>query len=309
MSQEALSWADFFTNGSLIDMDASQWDGLLRLLPEDLGIARTDAVKSAITFGHERLVPKDSLMFIRGVVGLAREAIDESTIPFKLVPGSRFLPKNRRESLNERLTHLKGEFDKQVNDFLAKYEQIRADHRPVLKEALEEASTSALAAAKALERIEGCYPSAAELREKFQLEWRIFSIAEPKDGTPSEQSGAIMKEIENMVDRLRQQLTEKVKDIMELAGRGGKITAKTYRSALKVCERIDRLNFFADQGLRDAVEAVRRAVTAAQSSEDPGGGLTKGLETVSEELVRSREEAIASAARMMTGQAERRFGL
>lgn len=306
---DALTWADLFTNGSLIDLNVSMWDGLVKVHPEDMGVDR-DAVKGAITFGHERLVPVMSLQAIRDAASKARGIIDSYSIPFKLVPGSRFLPRSTRADALEALNKAHTEFHKAVNDFMDKYEGYKIDHRPTLRYALVEASGDVATAEHALARITRLYPAEGELRQSFGLSWSTFSIAAPRDGGDGEEQGsAIAAEIGHMVDRVREQLTEKVTDILDLAARGGRITEKTYNSALRFCERVDTLNIFADDGLKAAVRAVRAAVSAAKSGEDPGAALTNGLGAVTTELQKSRDSAINSAAAMMAGQAERRFGL
>jgi len=83
MSQPALTWGDLFCNGSLIDLDVRIWDGLVRLKAEDLGIPDTENVKTALTFGHERLVPKASLQEIRDKAYQARNTVDGASIPFQ----------------------------------------------------------------------------------------------------------------------------------------------------------------------------------------------------------------------------------
>jgi hypothetical protein len=307
---DALSWADLFSNGSLIDLDVSTWDGLVRLIPADLGIEQTDAVKTAITFGHNRLVPKDSLQGIREEAGKARKLIDENAIPFKLVPGSRFLPRCTREKVKAELEKLRTAFQLATNVFIERYAENRRKHESTLYQALLEASGNENTARAALCRLQGLYPTEQELREKFLLSWKVYSIAAPVDGTSDEKQGStIMSEIANMVDKLREQLTGKVRDILELSGRGGKITQKTYNSALNLCDRLDALNIFADEGLRAAVVAVRQAIDRAKGVEGPAAALTDGLGAVETELRKSREDAIAAAAKMMSGQAERRFGL
>lgn len=309
MSELALTWADLFCNGSLIDLDVKVWDGLVRLKAEDLGIPDTEEVKTALTFGHERLVPKGSLQEIRDKAYQARSEVDRFSIPFKLVPGSRYLPLSSRKELVEKLEVFKNQFLAAVNKFLEDYETNSAKQQEVLLKALTDASKNEAVAERALARLRGLYPTNQELHEKFDLLWRTYSIAAPQDGTADGTEGnAIKEEIESMIDKLRERLTEKVKSILELVSRGGKITAKTYNSATKMCDRIMSLNMFGDAGLIAAVAAIREAVSAASNQEDGAGETLKnGLEHVEEELIRSREEAIAKAAERLAGRAERRM--
>lgn len=310
MSERALTWADLFCNGSLIDLDVSVWDGLVRMKPEDLGIEKSEAVNAALTFGHQRLVPKETLQAIRDHAYKARQVVDNYSIPFKLVPGSRYLPKPNRETVQEELTKLNNEFNSAVNRFLAEYADNKTRQIEVLRKALQQAARDQSAVEPAMARILCEYPTEELLRTRFGLSWKSYSIAAPQDGSSDGTEGnAIKAEIENMIDRLREQLTEKVKSIMELVNKGGKITEKTYKSALALCDKVAALNVFGDTGLTDAIAAVRSAISAARGTDAPGQPLAAGLGQVEAELTKSREDAIASAASRIAGTAERRFSL
>ena len=307
-TSDALTWADLFVNGSLIDLDISTWDGLVRGLPEDLGIAQTDELKDAMTFGHERLVPSTALQGIRDAASRARRIVEGHTIPFDLVPGSRFSPRSLRQPLLDALAKVRTEFQLAVNLFLEKYESYRLEHRDTLHKALLQASKRQDVADAALARIVALYPTMETLRVSFNMTWNLFSIAAPRDGADgAEQASQIAAEIGHMVDKTREQLTTKVGEIMALATRGGRITEKTYNSALRFCERVERLNIFCDVGLQHAVARVRSAIESAKGTQEPGPALTAGLDTVQGELSKSREAAINNAAATLAGQSVRRF--
>jgi len=211
----------------------------------------------------------------------------------------------------EHLNVLKNEFMAAVNKFLEEYAKNSRKQQEVLFKALMDASGDETVAERALTRLRGLYPTQQDLREKFDLFWRTYSIASPQDGTSDGTEGNVIKEeIEAMIDKLRERLTEKVKSIMALAERGGKITAKTYNSASKICDRIMSLNMFGDAGLTAAIAAVRQAVSnAANLDNGAAESLKNGLAHVEEELIKSREEAIAKAAERLAGRAERRMEL
>ena len=312
MPNPTLSWADLFVNGTLLDLDIGIWDGLVRLIPSDLGIANTSEVKSALTFGHERLVSRSALQAVRDHAYSARKLVDESSIPFKLVPGSRFLPKSQRDKLLDKLSEIKIKFEKAVNDFVEGYQAERSRQHEVLHAALLQASGKTEVAHAAMSRLTSKYPSEDELRHKFFMWWKAYSIAPPQDGTGVDtvsQGDAIRDEIAAMIDKLREQLADKVKSILELAGRGGKITERTYKSAKKLCGKIEALNIFNDQGLSNAVKAVREAISRAADSKDAGETLADGLNTVTRELENSRDAAIAEAADRLAGTGGRRLQL
>ena len=307
-NSQALTWADLFANGSLIDLDVRMWDGLLRLKPSDLGIdASNESVQQALTFGHERLVAKSALEAIRESAYQARKAVENNTIGFDLIPGSRFIPKGNRDGLQYELDELAQEFRAGVNKFLQDYGQHRSQQQQVIREALMVATGDAAVVERAVSRIISEYPSEGDLSEKFSIGWHFFSIASPQDGTRGNEGSALRKSIEEMIDSLRSKLVERVQGILELVNRGGKITQKTFNSASALCERLQKLNVFGDPGLSIVIGQVRNALEAAANSETAAESLKDGLGSVEDELARSREQAIEAVAHRLAGQGERRL--
>ena len=312
-NQVSLTWADLFATGSLIDLDVSMWDGLVRIRPEDLGIPRTDAVRKALTFGHERLVSKVSLQEIRDLAYQGRCVIDNHTLAFDLIPGSRFIPKAHRDSVDEQLKALRVKFNSAVNKFVNNYSDERKNQTKTVREALMQATGGDIDTVNlAMNRIEAQYPLETKLRSKFAIGWRVYSMAAPQDGTGASdgesEGNAIRHSVEQMVDNLRTKLTDKVKAIAELAARGGRITAKTFNSANRVFERLSELNVFGDAGLTATLSNIKNVLNAAQASENSGEAL-KVLETVSTELAASRDEAINAVSKRIVGMAERKMEL
>jgi len=303
------TWFDLFSTGSLCDLDISLWHGLVRLKPKDLGIESTQEVRTALTFGHERLLPKRVLQPIFKAAAEARKAVEFNSINFPLVPGSRFVPKNRRRALDRTLDDCRKEFQRELDVLVKSYDQERQNMQPVLERALTDAAKDTGAVQAAMDRVNLSYPGADALRNNFSIGWKFFAIASAMDGSPTEDAAAVKEVIGDLVKKLRAEVTDKADDILGLVARGGKLTQKTYNSALKVCERLESVNILGDRQLDAAVKAIREAVRQASSADTDKAGeiLVNGLGPLKEQLEKSREEAAAEAADRICGLGKRRL--
>jgi len=310
----SVTFADLFSQGSLCDLDVSTWAGLARVKPTDLGIPKTAAVAKALTFGHERLVAKSMLDPIRRHETDARKLLDENSIPFPLVQGSRYIPKARRTEIEAKLEELRGKFNAAVETFAAGYEAHRTEMRGTLRKAITDAAKDAAGIDGTMARLEGLYPSQEGVKNLFSMSWRFFSIAPPQDGTLADgETNAVEEAIEDMIKRLREEVAEKMTDMLALVARGGKLTQKTYNSAKAVCDRLESLNIFGDAGLAEAINKLRAVVNqaAAHGSDRTSAGnvLAEGLAPIKEALAKSADEAVKAAAERITGKGLRRMGL
>ena len=306
-----VTWTDLFNQGTLCDLDVSVWAGLVRVKPEDLGIEKTDAVAKALTFGHERLVSKGKLQPIRTQEHEARKALDAFSITFPLIEGSRYVPRARHSELEAKLTEIKVKFDEAVVKFIEDYDEHRVKMRETLRTAIRDAAKDPSVVETTLRRIEGKYPSHETLREKFNLTWRWFSVAAPQDGTVNGQGSIVDETIGEMVGKLRQEIDAKMGDVIDLCVRGGKLSMKTYNSARTCLDRLESLNVFGDQGLARAITRMRETVSRAIDAgpDNASEVLVGGLNPVREELSNSVEEAVAQAAKRLTGGGKRKLSL
>jgi len=310
-----LTFADLFSQGSLCDLDISEFAGLTRTRPEDLGITRSEAIRAALTFGHERLVSKDYLKPIRTVAHEARKLLDENSIPFPLVQGSRYIPKAKRDQIDKQLQKLSGQFSAEVQKFCEGYEAHKKEMLVKIREALSQAARNTDAVNSAMQRIEAQYPSVAGAHSKFSLRWKWFSISPPQDGTLADgESNAVEECLESMVNRLRAEVDEKMTDVLTLVAKGGKLTQKTYNSAKSVCDKIESLNIFGDKKLSEAINKMRQVIDRAANFEtdqqkEQGEILVAGLQPLRDELAQSAADAMQAAADRMAGRGARRMSL
>jgi len=303
-----LSWADLFLSGSLIDLDISFWDGLVRLRPEDLGVHRTEDVKTALTFGHERLVSKGHLKALRDLAYEARKLVTENSVTFRLVPGARYLPKSRRASIDRRLEDIRERFGAAVEKFCHEYPSYQEAMRGILRRAITDAAKHEDVVEVTLQRLAGQYPTVEKLRAAFAISWKIFSIAAPQDGEGTGDEGSSVTEaVRDMIKELRAEVATKTKDLLSLVAKGGKLTEKTWRSARAVCDRLESMNVFGDEALSAAITRLRNVVAQAAQRDDAGDVIAEGLSTVEADLNKNIEEAAAAAADRLTGRNMRRM--
>jgi len=309
-----VTFADLFSQGTLVDLTVGVWAGLLRVRPEDLGIERTAAVAKALTFGHERLVAKNFLDPIRRQETEARQAVTAFSIAFPLISGSRYVPKARRERLDARLQEIKAQFDAEVEKFVEDYDSHKTEMHSTIRKALNDAARNPAAVDRAMGRIDAAYPTAAKVREMMYMTWNFFSISAPKDGSVGVGENTVHDCIADMVGKLREEIDDKLEDVLKLVARGGKLTQKTYNSAKAVCDRLESLNIFGDQGLATAINRMRNVINQASGygtdqKDAAGAVLASGLEPIRAELQKSSEDAVKAAAEHMAGKSLRKFAL
>lgn len=306
-----LTWEDLFSQGTLVDLDVGVWSGLARLLPGDLGIPKTDEVRTALTFGHERLVSKAFLQPIRDAEQAARQAVDDVSITFPLIRGSRYVPRKNREKLEARLVQIRIDFSAAVTKFLTEYQKHRTEMAGTLRQALATAAKSSMFVDAAMARLTEKYPTEATLGNLMYMKWRYLAITAPKDGAAAAgEVDAVNEAIGDIVGGLRREVQSKLDDVLALVARGGKITAKTFNSAKRTIDRIASLNVFGDAGLAAAVEKFRAVIDAAagdKTGDKAGEILAHGLDPVKAEIAKDVDAAVKAAAARLTGASTRKM--
>ena len=303
-----LTWEDLFSQGTLVDLDVGIWAGLARVLPGDLGIPKTEAVQRALTFGHERLVSKSYLQPLRDLEQAARAAVDNVSITFPLIKGSRYVPRKNRQKLEAELAGIKVEFEAAVAAFLTGYEQHKAEQNIQLRKALMTAAKDPAAVDGAMARLAGKYPGVQALAGLNFMTWRYLAITAPKDGEAATgEVNAVTEALTDITKGLRKEVEDKLAEVLALCARGGKITAKTYNSAKRVLDKIAGLNVFGDAKLAEAVEKFRQVIDGASDAADAGAVLVAGLEPIKAEIAKDTAAAVEAAAKRLTGAASRKF--
>lgn len=298
-----LSWEMLFAQGSLFDLTAGVWSARVRLKPQDLGIEDTAEVRKAINMAYARLVPKEAIEKINRLIWDARKEVEQCSIPFPLVQGASFVPKDQREVLEQKLSELKTQFDGQVAIFLARYDEYKKEMEPVIRKALQDASHNG-DSEKGVQRILSEYPPVEYIEHKFSFKWRAFAISAPIDGSIAgaleSSTGDVKDALATMVGGLRDEAIKKVGEITDLIVRGGKYSAKTINAARRVIDRLHGMNVLGDKQLESALDKLNVVL-----SDYKGDGNVASFEEVKAELQKDLDKAAEAAAEKLMSLGKR----
>lgn len=297
----SIGWGDLFAAGSVFDLDVGRWNRMGTLKPEDLGIQNSPEVRKSFTWGSIKLIPDSYIKPLWKTLNKSHSALERFTVPFKLIPGARFVISDSKKELEAVLEILAKELEEQVEEFVSSYDKAKLEQQKVLKAGFVEAAKSDAAVERAMARLPELYPTTDHLRDKFYIRWRSYSLATPQDGTfdgdTLREARDVRYAIRGMLEQLRKELLTRSEEIVELVMRGGRITKRTYKSTCKLCDKIDRVcTTFSDSALIAASKALRIAVDDAATSDDNTGErdqvLVNGVKTVKKELRDSLEQSI-----------------
>lgn len=313
-----VTWNDLFTQGTLIDYSVHLWRARIQLKPEDLGIDMTDDIQKAFSFGCHRLAPSSAFEEINAAVGGWERDIKEHSLAFPILEGVRYVPDDQVKVLQQKLDMHRREFDIAVEAFIAQYENMMQEMLPIIEQALLAAAKTPEAAAAAISRVTQEYPSREKVAQKFGLEWNFFTIAIPasKEAAVTARSAIpqVQKVISSMVEQLRNELSDKVVGLLDLAkkAKDGKSRTKegfglaSRNSALAVLDKVDRLNVLGDSVLREQTQLLRSLL---DSSETDMGNVVNDLAKIKGNLVADIASATAAAEKKLTGLGNRKIAL
>lgn len=310
MSQ--LNWNALFANGSIVDLHTSMWRARLGIKPSDLGIDDTTAVQKVLSLGCHRLAPAKAFEDINEPAKAAARAIEHYSMNFGLIRGARYVPDTNLPKLLGALRKYKNEYMEAVNAFMDNYDKMKAEQMPIIRAALRDAAQTPEAAENAYRRIMAEYPSSNEVRQKFGLRWNVYAIQGAKSraalAAATEESENVKGIVSSMVTELRSEMQDKLKKVLDIATKGGRLSTKTIESAHTMLDRIESLNVLGDQVLAQQIGSLRAAfanMDKGQVTED----FTMGLNQVQEALEASVEEAIAQAEQNLTGVGKRKLSV
>jgi len=311
-----VTWNDLFTQGTLIDYSVHLWRARIQLKPEDLGIDSTADIQKAFSFGCHRLAPASAFEGINAAVSGWQRDIEEHSLAFPILSGVRYVPDTQVKELQRKLDMRLREFNIAVEEFLYQYDDMMSEMLPILEQALREAAKTQEAAAAAISRVTQEYPSREKVAQKFGLEWNFFTIAIPssKEAAVTAKSAIpqVQKVIGSMVEQLRNELSEKVAGLLDLAKKAKDGTSRTKegfgsmskKSALAVLEKVDRLNVLGDSVLREQTQVLRSLL---DSSDLDMNNVIRDLNSVKGNLEQDIATAQAQAEKKLTGLGVRKL--
>lgn len=306
-----LTWDDLFLNGSVIQLKTSKWNARTRIKPADLGIEQSEAVDRALSLGCHRLLPRDAFAEIDATIARARQAVEYYSQRFPFVFGARFVGAQNIEKVGGRLKELRQRFGEAVDRFVAAYEDNKAAALPVIEEALRAAARTPEAAAQGLERLRAEYPSARQVAAQFALEWTVYAVQAPRrEGVAvalQSESQEVSGMVRAMLEELRGEVQEKLRDVLGILQRGGRLSSVSIASALAVLDHVDTANVLGDRQLRQQVQQLRAMLHAQRDGAGDPTATRTSLETVQRDLELGLDEAVAEAEARLTSVGRRRL--
>lgn len=308
----SLTWNDLFKAGSVVDLDMQIWTARVKIRAEDLGLEDSVDVRKALSLGQHRLAPPEEFEEIFKHARAADRSVKSFSLNFPFIRGARYVPEKNMGPLLKELKTDKEFFNTAVDAFIGKYDTIRSEMLPVIEKALKDAAKNPLAAERAFVRIQGEYPSSEEVRSKFRLSWSMYAVqgastASVKDAV-KEEGNNVKSIVEDMIVQLRQEAVEKVKQILRLTDKGGKLRKDTLESAMAMVDRLEALNVMGDGVLAQQISALRSSLTSV-GEEVPGKEFSKGLKDIEQELTSSVEEAVKEAEKNLCGLGRRKLAV
>ena len=308
----SLNWNQLFLTGTVVTLKTSRWSARIQLKPSDLGIEDSDEVQSALSLGCHRLAPAKAFEGIREWTNAARRLVDRYSLNFGLIRGARYVPDAHMEKLMAKLREYRANHDSAVEEFIANYEKVKAEQMPIIEKALKDAAKDEESAARAFERIQAEYPSADEVRAKFGLRWSVYTVQGAKSAaavtTAADEAQDVKEMISEMVGQLRTDFADKVKDLLSMVKKGGKLSRTSVESALEVLDRVESLNVLGDSVLSGQVQSLRSALAGIDTGSRVEDDFVEGLETIEKELAESVERAVIDAEKNLTGLGRRKIG-
>lgn len=306
-----INWNHLFAKGSIVDLNTGRWRARLAIQPQDLDIKDSDEVNKILSLGQHRLAPEKAFEGILEPARAAARSIDYYSMNFGLIKGARYVPDSNLEKLLNKLRGYQDTFEEEVQKFIDGFDEMKEKQLPIIEQALKDAAKDPEVARIAYNRILVEYPSKEMVREKFRLQWNVYAIQGAKSKAAAQVAANEAEQVKDiigtMVGQLRTELSEKVKKILQIVDRGGKLTDSSVGSAMALLTKVESLNVLGDQVLAQQIQALRAALSAVDKKE-VGDDFIKGLGDVEEALEASVEEAIKQAEDSLTSVGKRKLG-
>ena len=315
-NENYIGWDSLFYNGSVVDLDVSIWTARTKLKAADLGINATADVDKALSLGLYRLAPKEVFDELRTIAAQARTLVDSLSFNFPFVRGARYTIEKNLPKLLDGLKELQERFGTAADVLAMRSDEIRLEQIPILRAAILEATKDPETVQSAINRILQIYPTGTEIRSKCSLTWTVYAIRGATSAAAAEgltQETATVKGIvRNMVEQLRDELSERLGAVIACLGRGGKLPADTIRTTRETLDRIDEMNIFGDTELSRMVMQTRDLVYKAEqygSGRLVNGGIMQQLAGIAADVETSTENAVRQVEENLTGLGRRRIDL
>jgi hypothetical protein len=309
-----MSWDALFRSGAVIDLHVSMWRARTGIKISDLAIEDSDEVHKALALGSHRLAPRNALDKIREIAAKAKRTIEYHSVTFPYLYGVRFVPDQSLEILLEKLPIIADEFDAEADSVAGRLGEVKEEMAPVVMKAIKDATRNPDLVQAAFDRVMSEYPTPDEVRRRFSLRWKIFTIQGSKSAAvadaASEETEDVKSVVRDIITQLRAEISDKVGAVMAAVARGGKIPQPSVDSAMAVIDRVEQMNVFGDSVLTAQVATLRRVVEAAVGDDgmDPTD-MVSDLVGVKKALDSSVEQAVEDAKKNLTAVGRRKLSV
>ncbi len=258
--------------GVLVSAHVRYWRGRKKLRPEDVGLDPDTINNDLIALGQKRLVAKEALDAFALIEGRAHALVEAASFPFLKM--ARFVPNDRIGALIMRLDELKIEFEREIERFVANYNQVRAD---ALSQWRQVAQGLVSDPARLVRTIEDAFP--IDVRQSFGFGYQLFQISAPKDVRLAAYDAALSSEVldarRNAADAASRAIKEnaeafvaesvrtlrvetaKLCDDVLATLRGGTVNQKTLNRLDRFVDRFRSLNFVGDAEMERRLKEFR----------------------------------------------------
>lgn len=178
-----MPFQDIYKLGCLVDLRIHYWDGMTRLLAEDMGVEKDD-VPNSIKFGKKRLVPDARIAPVLNKARDARKQLEIYGLHWPWGRG-RFVLLRHVPELFSKLEEVFSEFEAEVEAFLLDYEtyplRMRPDWTAAALQAYRRGVTSKHSITNGymrdfLMRMKEGLPDIEELRFKYSTGYLITNV-------------------------------------------------------------------------------------------------------------------------------------
>lgn len=267
-----------FSQGILFDLSIGRWMAIRKLDKTDLLLGSIDP--DAIHLGHKKLIPREAIAKLAGIIGKARGALNSCSSDFPIA-GARFVRFPVLPELLTTLKSLKQEFYAEVNVLMGQYHKLREDQLKVLNaqarvlaeeriskmEKADEKASVKMWMEDQFQKNEQAFPHPDKLKEKFKFEWLMFKVssANSLNGISAEDaleaSQKLQQDLQGWIHEtailMHKTLGEAAAHAKDLLEKQGKLNPKNLKplfDAFEVFKSID----FAGSDIQKQLEAIKK---------------------------------------------------
>lgn len=314
-------------HGQLVELKISSWAGKTRIEADDLGLAGV-VDETLHRLGHRRLVPPEELAKVAAIAKRARVRLADASYEFP-IGGGRFVPVAALGSLLADLSRIRGDFERTVAEFVAKYAELAEKTRGELMICAERIKAELakdddwLAAFEG--RLQASYPTVAAVTGAFGMSWNLYEITLPSgvdfrqvSAADALEAGRLASEARERVEAsLREFVGEANVELRRRAGemcrrvasrireKGGTVTERAFQPLRDLIDEFRQLDFTGDEGFATELDRLKtiwlgedaKAGTAARVRDevDYREHLGQALQAMGDQALQESERAAAEA--------------